>query len=46
MVKHTVHHVRDPMPKLTAVLEKQGMPVSTPYVQNYESREERSLKQT
>lgn len=40
MVKHTVHQPKDPMPKLAAVLEKQGMPVSTPYVQNYETHDE------
>jgi len=35
MVKHTVHHLKKPMPELTAVLEKQGMTASTPIVQRY-----------
>lgn len=40
MVKHTVQHLQAPMPKLAAVLDKQGMPVSTPYVQQYHSDED------
>lgn len=35
MVKHTVHHLRRPLPELTAVLESQGIPASSPIVQRY-----------
>ena len=31
MVKHTVHYIRKPMKDLTAVIEKQGYPIPTPY---------------
>lgn len=37
MVKHTVHFAKKPMPKLSTVMESQGIPVSSPYVQRYES---------
>lgn len=35
MVKHTVHHLRRPLPELTAVLESQGISASSPIVQRY-----------
>lgn len=35
MVKHTVHHLRRPLPELTAVLESQGITASAPMVQRY-----------
>ncbi|MCB8967031.1 MAG: hypothetical protein H6660_09075 [Ardenticatenaceae bacterium] len=35
MVKHTVHHLRRPLPELTAVLESQGITASSPIVQQY-----------
>ncbi len=31
MVKHTVHYTRKPLKDLTAVIEKQGLPIPTPY---------------
>lgn len=35
MVKHTVHHVQQSMPRLSAVMEGQGVPVSSPFIQRH-----------
>lgn len=35
MVKHTVLHMRRPLPELAAVLESHGIPASSPIVQQY-----------
>ena len=40
MVKHTVQHTKKPMPKINTVMEGQGVPVSSPYVQNFDKNEE------
>ncbi len=37
MVKHTVHYAKKTMPKLVTAIDGQGIPVSSPYVQRYES---------
>ncbi len=36
MVKHTVHHLKRPLPDLTAALDAQGVTPTAPYVRNYE----------
>ncbi len=36
MVKHTVHHVRKPLPDLSAALEAQGITPTAPFIRNYE----------
>lgn len=36
MVKHTVHHQRKPLPDMKTAVDTQGVPVSTPYVRQYE----------
>ncbi len=35
MVKHTVQHLRRPLPELTAVLESQGITTSSPIIRQY-----------
>lgn len=37
MVKHTVHHLQSPVPELSAALDAQGVPVSAPIAQRYQT---------
>jgi hypothetical protein len=37
MVKHTVHHLQNPLPELAAALDAQGVPVSAPMAQRYQA---------
>lgn len=38
MVKHTVKHAQTRMPRLSAVMEGQGVPVSSPFIQRHHHR--------
>lgn len=46
MVKHTVQHQKKPMPDLAAALDAQGIPVSAPMVQRYDSPKSGRLGKT